>query len=109
MRHELDRLRHGTPARTDAGGIADAEVRKRWVQQRLDPCCRSPVLRSLWTAAGRDAGNSEDIKNFPGGMLVIGGANSPASLSSMPIRFVLCDEVDRFPWEVGQGPAWSDR
>jgi phage terminase large subunit GpA-like protein len=20
----------------------------------------------------------------------------------MPIRYVLCDEVDRFPWEVGQ-------
>jgi phage terminase large subunit GpA-like protein len=24
------------------------------------------------------------------------------SLASMPIRYVICDEVDRFPWEVGQ-------
>lgn len=80
------------------------EVRKRWVQQRLDPMLQeTPVLRAIVDSRrSRDAGNSEDIKNFPGGMLVIGGANSPASLASMPIRFVLCDEVDRFPWEVGQ-------
>jgi phage terminase large subunit GpA-like protein len=79
------------------------EVRKRWVRQRLDPMlAETPVLASLRSALSkRDAGNAEDIKDFPGGMLVIGGANSPASLASMPIRFVLCDEVDRFPWDVG--------
>ena len=80
------------------------EVRKRWVRQRLDPLLNeTPVIRSLFDARrARDAGNSEDMKDFPGGMVVIGGANSPASLASMPIRYVLCDEVDRFPWEVGQ-------
>ena len=80
------------------------EVRKRWVRQRLDPLLtETPVIRALFDARrSRDAGNSEDMKDFPGGMLVIGGANSPASLASMPIRYVLCDEVDRFPWEVGQ-------
>lgn len=79
------------------------EVRKRWVRQRLDPLLNeTPVIRALFDARrARDAGNAEDLKDFPGGMLVIGGANSPASLSSMPIRYVLCDEVDRFPWEVG--------
>jgi len=80
------------------------EVRKRWVRQRLDPLLtETPVIRALFDARrARDAGNAEDMKDFPGGMLVIGGANSPASLASMPIRYVLCDEVDRFPWEVGQ-------
>ncbi len=80
------------------------EVRKRWVRQRLDPLLNeTPILRNIADARSkRDAGNSEDMKDFPGGMLVLGGANSPASLASMPIRFVLCDEVDRFPWEVGQ-------
>ncbi len=80
------------------------EVRKRWVRQRLDPLLNeTPIIRELFDArAKRDAGNAEDLKDFPGGMLVIGGANSPASLASMPIRYVLCDEVDRFPWEVGQ-------
>lgn len=79
------------------------EVRKRWVRQRLGPMLtETPVLAEIFDAKrARDASNSEDIKDFPGGMLVIGGANSPASLSSMPIRYVLCDEVDRFPWEAG--------
>lgn len=80
------------------------EVRKRWVRQRLDPLLNAtPCLRSLFDARSkRDAGNAEDMKDFPGGMIVIGGANSPASLASMPIRYVLCDEVDRFPWEAGK-------
>lgn len=79
------------------------EVRKRWVKQRLDPLLNeTPVIRKLFDGRRlRDGSNSEDIKDFPGGMLVIGGANSPASLASMPIRNVLLDEVDRFPWEVG--------
>ena len=80
------------------------EVRKRWVKQRLDPLLNeTPVIRTLFdNRRKRDSGNAEDMKDFPGGMLVLGGANSPASLASMPIRYVLCDEVDRFPWEVGQ-------
>lgn len=80
------------------------EVRKRWVRQRLSPMLtETPVLEKIFNAKRtRDSSNSEDIKDFPGGMLVIGGANSPASLASMPIRYVLCDEVDRFPWEAGQ-------
>lgn len=79
------------------------EVRKRWVKQRLDPLLNeTPAIRKLFDGRRlRDGSNSEDIKDFPGGMLVIGGANSPASLASMPIRNVLLDEVDRFPWEVG--------
>lgn len=83
--------------------VPTLEVRKRWVRQRLDPMLtETPALAQLRAArAMRDAGNAEDIKDFPGGMLVIGGANSPASLASMPIKFVLCDEVDRFPWDVG--------
>jgi phage terminase large subunit GpA-like protein len=84
--------------------VPTLEVRKRWVKQRLDPLLgETPALRSvLDSRRARDSSNTEDLKDFPGGMLVIGGANSAASLSSMPIRYVLCDEVDRFPWEVGQ-------
>jgi phage terminase large subunit GpA-like protein len=83
--------------------VPTLEVRKRWVKQRLDPLLlETPALRSIFDARRRrEAGNSEDIKDFPGGILVLGGANSPASLSSMPIRYVICDEVDRFPWQAG--------
>jgi phage terminase large subunit GpA-like protein len=63
----------------------------------------TPGMRELIDSRRkRDSSNSKDLKDFPGGILVLGGANSPASLASMPIRYVLCDEVDRFPWEVGQ-------
>jgi phage terminase large subunit GpA-like protein len=62
------------------------EVRKRWVRQRLDPLLtETPVIRALFDARrARDAGNAEDMKDFPGGMLVIGGANSPASWRPCP-------------------------
>lgn len=84
--------------------VPTLEVRKRWVKQRLDPLLNeTPAIRSIFDSRRqRDSSNSEDMKDFPGGILVLGGANSPASLSSMPIRYVVCDEVDRFPWEIGQ-------
>ena len=79
------------------------EVRKRWVKQRLDPLLgETPALRAIFGGnRTRDAANAEDMKDFPGGLMVLSGANSPASLASMPIRFALLDEVDRFPWEAG--------
>ena len=72
--------------------VPTLEVRKRWVRQRLDPLLNeNPVIRALMDGRRqRDAGNAEDMKDFPGGMLVLGGANSPASLSSMPIQYVVC-------------------
>jgi phage terminase large subunit GpA-like protein len=83
--------------------VPTIEVRDRWVKQRLDPMLSTPGMRELIDSRRkRDSSNSKDLKDFPGGILVLGGANSPASLASMPIRYVLCDEVDRFPWEVGQ-------
>ena len=84
--------------------VPTLELRKRWVRQRLDPMLQdTPCLAEIFDARRRrDAGNSEDLKDFPGGQLIIGGVNSPASLSSMPICYVVCDEVSRFPWEVGQ-------
>ncbi len=83
--------------------VPTLELRKRWVKQRLDPMLEATsALAEIFDARrSRDGGNSEDLKDFPGGMLIIGGANSAASLSSMPIRFFLGDEVDRYPWEVG--------
>ncbi|MBF0421181.1 MAG: phage terminase large subunit family protein, partial [Magnetococcales bacterium] len=41
---------------------------------------------------------------FRGGILRITGANSAAGLSSMPVRFLFLDEVDRYPGDVdGEG------
>lgn len=83
--------------------VPTLEVRKRWVRQRFDPMIgETPQLSRLFDARKtRDGSNAEDMKDFPGGMLVLGGANSASSLASMPIKYVLCDEIDRFPWDVG--------
>ena len=62
----------------------------------------SPSLRlKVSEAKSRDAGNTIDEKSFIGGYISIVGANAPASLSSRPIRIVLCDEVDRYPVSAG--------
>lgn len=49
----------------------------------------------------KDSGNTILFKEFPGGHIIVAGANSPASLSSMPIRIVWMDEVDRYPDSAG--------
>jgi phage terminase large subunit GpA-like protein len=79
------------------------EMAESWSKDRLAPMLRdSPALRGLVKEArSRDANNTLLAKAFPGGRLTVSGANSPASLSSRPVRVVLCDEVDRFPDSAG--------
>ncbi len=52
-------------------------------------------------AKTRDGNNTILSKIFPGGRLVMCGANSPAGLASRPVRILLADEVDRFPESAG--------
>ena len=62
----------------------------------------SEVLADIFAdVKSRDRGNTILSKLFPGGRLIMGGANSPAGLASRPIRILLCDEVDRFPASAG--------
>lgn len=81
------------------------ELGEAWSKERLEPMCRdTPCLRGKISDV-RDSrkGPTSTIRNkaFPGGRLTIAGANKPASLSSKPIRVVLCDEVDKFPPSAG--------
>jgi phage terminase large subunit GpA-like protein len=70
--------------------------------ERLSPMIRdTPVLRKLFTSKSRDTSAKILQKAFPGGRISMVGANAPAGLASRPIRFVLCDEVDRFPASAG--------
>lgn len=73
------------------------------VKQRLDPAIDdSPQLANkVSTKKSRDGSNSLESKDFPGGILLMAGANSPANLASMPIRYLFADEVDRYPDDVG--------
>ncbi len=82
------------------------DLAKRLSQQRIDPLIEeSPDLRALvMPNRSRDSGNTILGKRFPGGQLVLTGANSAVGLRSMPARWVFLDEVDAYPGDVdGEG------
>ncbi|MGG1613504.1 phage terminase large subunit family protein [Paenibacillus phoenicis] len=68
-------------------------------KNRLQPMVKlSPALSERY--------KDEDSKvlelQFDGMYVVISGANSPASLSSRPIRYLFMDEVDKYPKSAGK-------
>ncbi len=82
------------------------DLAKRLSQQRIDPLIEeSPALRELvMPSRSRDSGNTILAKRFPGGQLILTGANSAVGLRSMPARWVFMDEVDAYPGDVdGEG------
>lgn len=82
------------------------EMAKRNSRQRIDPLIEDcPALRKLvHPARSRDSGNTILSKDFPGGVLVLTGANSAVGLRSMPARYIFMDEVDGYPKDIeGEG------
>ncbi|WP_366553324.1 phage terminase large subunit family protein [Aquibaculum sediminis] len=82
------------------------EMAKRASRQRIEPLIEeSPALRALvQPARARDSGNTLLSKDFPGGVLVMTGANSAVGLRSMPARYLFLDEVDAYPPDAdGEG------
>lgn len=59
------------------------------------------VLNRVLKAKSRDSNNTMLLKQYPGGCLVISGANSPSSLAMLSTRVVWMDEIDRFPESAG--------
>lgn len=87
------------------------EMGRRFSKQRLGPSVRDmPIVRMLMEAGTKTKNSGDTIlqKDYKGGTIIVGGANSAASLSSMPMPIVECDEVDRWPDDVdGEGdPLW---
>jgi phage terminase large subunit GpA-like protein len=74
---------------------------EKFSKQRLSPsidvCPR--IKRKIQSTKSRDSSNTITLKAFPGGILVLGGANSAASLRSMPISNLDVDEQDSY--EIG--------
>lgn len=82
------------------------DMAEKWSKQRLAPMIEAtPSLSDkVKPARSRDSGNTTLMKEWPGGLLVVSGANSAASLASMPIGNLLLDEIDRYPFELeGEG------
>ncbi len=79
------------------------EMAEDYSKRRIAPMISAcPTLREKFYAAkGKDSNNTISMKLFPGGSLAIIGANSPTDLASKPIRYLLCDEIDRFPDSAG--------
>jgi len=82
------------------------DMAERWSKQRLAAMIEDcPSLRAkIAPARSRDSGNTTLLKEWAGGVGVISGANSGASLRSMPARYVFLDEIDAYPQELeGEG------
>lgn len=79
------------------------DMAQDYSKTRIAPMIRdTKVLNNLfYNVKSRDANNTILSKVFPGGRLIMCGANSPAGLASRPIRILLADEVDRFPDSAG--------
>lgn len=75
------------------------DMAKRFSKQRVQPTIRNtPVLQGkVKDARVRDSGNTILVKQFPGGILIITGAESATSLRSMPARYLFMDEIDPYP------------
>ena len=75
------------------------EMAQAFSRTRIQPTIRiCPTLSAkVADPKTRDSGNTILHKEGAGWTLDIAGSNSPASLSSRPVRILLLDEVDRMP------------
>jgi phage terminase large subunit GpA-like protein len=84
---------------------------KAWSKTKLQPMIDStPSVRSKMGGAARgrkgkallgSGNNTIQLKEFPGGFLVSGGANSPAGLAMYTCKITIFDEPDRYPVSAG--------
>lgn len=82
------------------------ETVKRNSKIRIAPMIEAtPRLRERVAAAkSRDGDNTTFSKSFPGGVLVMTGANSAVGLRSLPIRYLMLDECDGYKDDIdGEG------
>ncbi len=75
---------------------------KRSSKQRIAPMIAdTPELAArVRPARMRDSGNTLLVKEFPGGVMILTGANSAVGLRSMPARYLILDEMDAYPMDV---------
>jgi phage terminase large subunit GpA-like protein len=73
------------------------------VRSTFDPMIDNTevVRNAVATARSRNSSNSTFNKRFKGGMLRLRGANSGNAFRQLDARFVIMDDLDGFPIEVG--------
>ncbi len=83
---------------------------RKFSRLRIAPMIRdSKVLREkVSDVKSKDSGNTILQKSFPGGMLTITGSNSASALASIPARYIIGDERDRWAISAGtEGDPWE--
>ena len=86
------------------------DTAKRNSKQRITPLIDSSesLQEKVKPSRARDSGNTVLQKDFPGGTLIMAGANSAAGLRSVPIKYLFLDEVDAYEGDVeGEGDPVS--
>lgn len=81
------------------------DLAKRYSKMRIGPMIEAtPTLaEKVKPSRSRDSGNTILMKEFLNdALLIMGGANAASGLASMPIRYLLMDEIDRFPVDVDE-------
>ena len=83
--------------------VPTLELRDRSFNPRMAKMLdESPALAELVSKASRNKSNRGDLLEYGARARIIkAGANSPDSLRSDHLPYVICDEVDAFPWDVG--------
>ncbi len=83
--------------------VPTLELRDRSFNPRLNKMLdESADLAALVTTSTRNRSNRGDLLEYGARARIIkAGANSPDSLRSDHLPYVVCDEVDAFPWDVG--------
>lgn len=83
---------------------------KKFSRLRIAPMIRDCKVLSKKVAdiKSRDSGNTMLQKSFAGGMLTIVGSNSASGLASIPAKYVIGDELDRWALSAGtEGDPWK--
>jgi phage terminase large subunit GpA-like protein len=90
----------------DPGPILLVEPKKDsardFSKRRLMPLARDcSVLRGRISDSTHDGHNTIQSKDFPGGNLLIVSARTPVDLAQHTIRYLVCDEIDKYDEDVG--------
>jgi phage terminase large subunit GpA-like protein len=80
---------------------------KKYTELKLEPMIEAtPALRPLVNLKSRSADNKQDLKQFPGGFLMLFGSNSTDGVKSTPIKRVCVEEPDDCNLNIkGQGDS----
>ena len=86
------------------------DMAKRMSRQRLEPAFEeTPCIKAkVEPRKSRDASNSMFIKEYPNGILMLTGSNSPTGLRSAPCRYLFMDEIDSYQMDVATSGGVSE-